>query len=129
MNEEAKKQSPEPVLPETSKCKYCKKEIEPDASKCPHCNEYQNKLRLLVFLPYVIPSVIVLVSIAQVILAYVQAQETHRKYIDASDTLNKIVKAERDINSIRDETEVKLVELNRFIEDGNRAVAELKLLT
>jgi hypothetical protein len=150
MNEETKKQSPEPVLPETSKCKYCKQEIPREASKCHRCGEYQNKLRILVFFPYVIPSVIVLISIAQVLVGYNQMREAHKKYIDASEALKKAEKAENladsasknverasveanekvsEIRNILDETKMKLTELNRSIEDGNRAVVELKLLT
>lgn len=143
MSEETKSQSPAPVQPETSKCKYCKQEIPREASKCYRCGEYQNKLRLLVFLPYVIPSVIVLLSIFQLILACIQTKEAHKKNIDASNALRIAVSASEDVNkasveakrmvteikTILDGTEKKVDELDRSIQDGNRAITELKLLT
>ena len=150
MSEETKSQSPAPVQPETSKCKYCKQEIPREASKCYRCGEYQNKLRLLVFLPYVIPSFIVFVSIVQAILGYIQWQEAHRKNVDASIVLKKAedavriadyasedvnkasVEAKRMVAEIKnalDGTEKKVAELDRSIQDGNRVVAELQLLT
>jgi len=139
MSEETKSQSPAPVLPKTSKCKYCKQDIPRKALKCHHCGEYQNRSRLLAFLPLFM----LIIAAIQVLLGYIQTLETHKKYIDASDTLNKVEKTERDINSlskniekkvveinnILDETKMKLVVLNRSVEDGNRAVAELQLLT
>lgn len=86
-------------------------------------------MRLLVFLPYVIPSVIVLVSIAQVILAYIQTQEAHKKNVDASNALRIAVSASEDVNKMSVEAKKKLAELDRSIQDGNRAVMELQLLT
>jgi len=150
MSEEMKSQSPEPAHPKTSRCKYCKQEIPRKALKCHHCGEYQNKLRLLVFLPYVISSVILLVSIAQVIFAYIQTQEAHKKNIDASIVLKKAEDAVRianyasedvnkasieakrmvtEIKNILDGTEQKITELDRSIQDANRAMMELQLLT
>jgi hypothetical protein len=139
MNEETKSQSPAPVLPETSKCKYCKKEILPKSSKCHHCGEYQNWWRLFVFLPLIM-----------LIIATVQVLEAHKKYVDASIALKKAedavriaasasedvnkasVEAKRmvtEIKNILDGTEKKVAELDQSIQDGNRAVMELKLLT
>jgi hypothetical protein len=138
MSEETKSQSPQPVHPKTSKCKYCKQEIPPKALKCHHCGEYQNRSRLLAFLPLFM----LIIATIQVLLGYIQTLETHKKYLDASDTLNKVEKTERDVNSlskniekkvaeinnILDETKMKLAVLDRSVEDGNRAVAELQLL-
>jgi hypothetical protein len=132
MTKETKSQSPAPVQPETSKCKYCKKEIEQKASKCNHCGEYQNYWRLFVFLPLIM-----------LIIATVQVLEAHKKYVDASDALRIAVSASEDVNkasveakrmvteikNILDGTEKKVAELDRSIQDGNRAVMELRLLT
>jgi hypothetical protein len=139
MSEEPKSQSPAPVLPETSKCKYCKQEILPKASKCNHCGEYQNYWRLFVFLPLIM-----------LIIATVQVLEAHKKYVDASIALKKAEEAVRiadsanedvnkasveakrmvtEIKNILDGTEKKVAELDRSIQDGNRAVMELQLLT
>jgi uncharacterized protein YoxC len=139
MSEETKSQFPEPAHPKTSKCKYCKQEIPRKALKCHHCGEYQNRSRLLAFLPLFM----LIIAAIQVLLGYIQTLETHKKYIDASDTLNKVEKTERDvnylskniekkvaeINNILDETKMKLAVLDRSIQDGNKAVTELKLLT
>jgi anti-sigma28 factor (negative regulator of flagellin synthesis) len=85
----------------------------------------------------------VLVSIAQVILAYIQTQEAHKKNVDASNALRIAVSASEDVNkasveakrmvaeikNILDGTEKKVAELDRSIQDGNRSVMELQLLT
>ncbi|MGB7582349.1 MAG: hypothetical protein WBL85_07895 [Sedimentisphaerales bacterium] len=132
MSEETKSQSPAPVLRETSKCKYCKQEILPKSSKCHHCGEYQNWWRLFVFLPLIM-----------LIIATVQVLEAHKKYVDASDALRIVNSLSEDVNkasveakrmvteikNILDGTEKKVAELDRSIQDGNRAVMELRLLT
>jgi hypothetical protein len=85
----------------------------------------------------------VLLSIFQLILACIQTKEAHKKNIDASNALRIAVSASEDVNkasveakrmvteikNILDGTEKKVAELDRSIQDGNKAVMELKLLT
>lgn len=96
--DELKQQS---LVLQKKECKECRKEISVKSNKCHHCGSYQNKWRnLLLYIPYVISLVLMVVAITQVTLSYIQVKETRNARFDASQALQEIEDMKEIIKSI-----------------------------
>lgn len=111
MNEEIKQDNPQESKIRTLKqCIHCKTDIPAEAGTCSYCHLSQGRFHWLRHVPYVIPLVLMIATIAQLSLAYYQMNKANEERIEA-----EIIR--KDVERIRDDLRevVKIVSENEFI--------------